>query len=541
MPSAFRNQKNLNEWLELDYYQRPRGLRRWCNRLTFLLLVFCLAGVVGTYFLLPRPARLVQAGPVTSAHSIVHDCERCHQEAFSTAKKLLPSNATVRVVPDDACIQCHDGPPHALARRDRNKQDQPPPESLQSEEVRCATCHREHRGRPALARVPDEDCTGCHADLKGHRKGGAEGLVFNNVNAFTDDHPEFGLLRNDKLARDRFQDPQRIWNPETRKFVDKPPIIEWDAERNRFVDRAKVLFNHHFHLVKLEKLSFPGLDKLPAERRQVFTDARTRLKEKSCIYCHEPDAAGRYMQPINYEKHCADCHTLSVQLIGTFKAAQPEDQERLDTAVQRFNAQPAPHKQPSVIRAVMRERLLEFLQTNRVAAVSPDETGGLVDLGVFGKRPSPEQWKRVNESLGPLERVLFGSEQLEAVERSVIRHDCTHCHIPEKKALRGKKEKDDDGLDGLPVFAETRIPSRWLTQARFSHQHHRMLLCTECHAAPESKKTSDILMPSVTSCQKCHNPKVGVRNDCVECHNYHNRQHTREVHKDWTIDRALSK
>src|SRR5215468_7910897 len=204
MPSAFRNQKNLKEWLELDYYQRPRGLRRWCNRLTLLLLLLCVVGVAGAFFLIPRPARLVQAGPVTSAHSIVRDCERCHQEAFSTAKKLLPENASLRVVPDDACTQCHDGPAH---------------NSMQSEEVHCATCHREHRGRPALARVPDGDCTACHADLKNHRKGGDYGLVYKDVHAFNDDHPEFRLLRDDKK------------------------------------DEARLRFNHEYHLVKLNKLA----------------------------------------------------------------------------------------------------------------------------------------------------------------------------------------------------------------------------------------------------------------------------------------------
>jgi hypothetical protein len=187
----------------------------------------------------------------------------------------------------------------------------------------------------------------------------------------------------------------------------------------------------------------------------------------------------------------------------------------------------------------LRERLLEFLQANPVVAVSPEEGSGLIDRGVFGKRPSPEQWTWVNRRLVPLERVLFSNEQLEAVERGVVRHDCNHCHI-EKKGPR--RTKDDDDLEGLPVFEETRIPQRWLTHARFSHQHHRMLDCTECHHdATKSKDTSDVLLPSVNSCQKCHNPSVGVRNDCVECHNYHDRNQTREIHKNFTIDKALSK
>jgi len=479
MPSAFRNQKNLNEWLELDYYQRPRGMWRWRNRLTLLLFVLCVAGVAGAFFFLPRPARLVQAGPVTSAHSIVHDCERCHQESFSTAKKLLPGNAGVRVVPDHACIQCHDGPPHNL---------------VQSEEVRCATCHREHRGRPSLARVPDGECTVCHADLKNHRKGGEKDLVFNNVHAFNDDHPEF------RLKRDK----------------DK--------------DNAKLAFNHEFHLVELPRL--------PKEKFERLAEPLKRLKEEGCVRCHQPDPAGRYMEPINYENHCAECHPLSVQLTGDFKAEKAADQRRLDEAIKEFNKKPAPHKTPSVVRATLRERLLDFVQVNRVVPGEAEEGAALIDRGLLGKRPTVEQWKWVNDRLGTLERVLFSSEQLEGAEGSLFRHNCNHCHFEQKDRQR---DKDDDGLPGLPVYKETNIPRRWFTHARFSHQHHRMLNCTQCHEAKTSRRTSDVLMPSVDSCKQCHNPSVGVRNDCVECHNYHDRRHAHEIHKNWTIDESLGK
>ncbi|MBI1915208.1 MAG: hypothetical protein HYS12_10785 [Planctomycetes bacterium] len=479
MPSAFRNQKNLKEWLELDYYQRPRGLRRWRNRLTLLLLVLCVVGVAGAIFLLPRSARLVQAGPVTSAHSIVHDCERCHQEAFLTAKKLLPGNAGVRVVPDEACIQCHDGPAH------NQVQDNP-------EEVRCATCHREHRGRSVLARVPDGDCTACHADLKGHRKGGREGLAFKDVHAFNDDHPEFRLRRT---------------NPDGQKASDE----------------AKILFNHEHHLVELKKLG---------DRFERLAEPLKKLREQGCVRCHEPDAAGRYMRPVNYEAHCAECHPLSVQLAGEFRGEGPREDQQIKQAVEEFNRKPAPHKEPRVVRAELRERLLSFVQRFPVVPDEDAPMDRLVDEGVFGKRPTREQWKWVKRKLDSFEGVLFAADKLEGVQGQLLNHSCNHCHI-EKKGERGGA--------GLPVFEKTNIPDRWLTHARFSHQHHRMLNCTECHDAPVSSKTADILMPSVGSCQKCHNPDVGVRNDCVECHNYHDRRHTREIHKNFTIDKALSK
>ena len=60
-----------------------------------------------------------------------------------------------------------------------------------------------------------------------------------------------------------------------------------------------------------------------------------------------------------------------------------------------------------------------------------------------------------------------------------------------------------------------------------------------CRDDPKDATRGEALF--VANCQKCHNPDVGVRNDCVECHNYHDRLHTREIHKNFTIDKTLSK
>src|SRR5262245_759643 len=180
MPSEFRDQKNLHEWIELDYFERPRPLRRWRKPLfwaTFLLLV----GVVAALWFWPKSTLLVQAGPVSTAHAMFNDdCWQCHQEPFQTTRKLVPWNSSHTAVPDRACIQCHDGPLH---------------NELLLKDSACASCHREHRSPLPLARVPDSDCTICHADLKKNRKGGDVGLKFDNVGDFNKEHPEFALLR----------------------------------------------------------------------------------------------------------------------------------------------------------------------------------------------------------------------------------------------------------------------------------------------------------------------------------------------------------
>src|SRR5688500_4259242 len=189
MPSAIRTPKNLPEWVELDYYQRERGLRRWRGLLTRLALLLSLLAVV-TIKMLPGAQRMAQPGPVSHSHSLFSDdCARCHQEPFLRAAKFADWEGKLAVVPDLACRNCHDGPAHNL---------------VVNEHTACATCHREHRGRDELARVPDGYCVKCHADLPAHRDRGADGLLFATVRSFTGDHPEFALHRNSTA------DPARV-------------------------------------------------------------------------------------------------------------------------------------------------------------------------------------------------------------------------------------------------------------------------------------------------------------------------------------------
>jgi predicted CXXCH cytochrome family protein len=112
---------------------------------------------------------------------------------------------------------------------------------------KCASCHKEHRGHQLLARSSDLLCTNCHATLKetfGHLR------QFENVASFAA-HPEFAL---------------------------------W---RNKVADPGTVEFNHKKHLqLRVE-------DNLTPIKSEVAI-----LQQQKCAYCHQPDAAGKYMQPI---------------------------------------------------------------------------------------------------------------------------------------------------------------------------------------------------------------------------------------------------
>ncbi len=170
---------------------------------------------------------------------------------------------------DASCSSCHDGPLHQV-----NQTFTPD----------CGYCHREHEGRMAnLSTISDRGCTVCHANLKGT----TPVKFVTNISSFTGNHPDFAALKG--------KDP------------------------------GTVKLNHKLHM---------------------------KLKNATCSWCHTPapaqstgqagaleeavdtrpgstirDAAGAYMEPISYPKHCQRCHALKFgdqTLIQTVPHDKPE-------------------------------------------------------------------------------------------------------------------------------------------------------------------------------------------------------------------------
>ena len=104
------------------------------------------------------------------------------------------------------------------------------------------------------------------------------------------------------------------------------------------------------------------------------------------------------------------------------------------------------------------------------------------------------------------------AQRVAEAERLLWQKSCKECHVLTYPAP-----------DARPEIPKSAIPVRWMTHAKFDHQAHQLVTCTECHAqAKTSNNTADVLLPGITTCQKCHN---GGRNSadtrCSECHDYH--------------------
>jgi DnaJ-class molecular chaperone len=73
----------------------------------------------------------------------------------------------------------------------------------------------------------------------------------------------------------------------------------------------------------------------------------------------------------------------------------------------------------------------------------------------------------------------------------------------------------------------------------FDHDTHKLLKCMECHTqAPASQATSDVLIPGIQTCQKCHRSGANsAESRCFECHTYHDWTKEKEVKGTFELSR----
>ncbi|HLX24099.1 MAG TPA: cytochrome c3 family protein [Usitatibacter sp.] len=177
--------------------------------------------------------RIWNPGPVILSHQPIEErCSACHEAAFQHVK-------------DESCLECHSkigqhvGPalhPAALF-----------------EGLRCASCHREHKGAKAFHKDSDGFCVDCHRDIHARSP---EAKV-KDVSDFAKGHPAFAM-------------------PAT--------------------DNPHLAFPHQKHL----------------DPRGIKSPSKGRVKLE-CANCHHPDASKRMFEPISMAKDCQECHRLEIE------------------------------------------------------------------------------------------------------------------------------------------------------------------------------------------------------------------------------------
>ena len=498
--------KERSRRVPLDYYRLPgRWWKLWLCIAFFAVPFLVWAGFVvidGRW-----GARLSSPGPIHVVHATwANDCSVCHAGIIHPTgrRNLLNVWSSIGQASDQLCQKCHAGAEHHKS-------------IAAHAQLRCADCHRDHQGTDvSMVRMADSVCTRCHANLAGSRVGGDTELEYkNDVTSFTIKiHPDFKVMSEPADADGR---PARKLIAEAR-------------------DPGRLKFNHALHLRHGQKHTpdetrawvlkdVKAIDEMLYQRyktEQIRKDQDGTLVdnqkddspvELNCASCHRLDmtdlkqkdassrgASGAYMLPVTYENDCRGCHPLS------FDAKMP--------AVQIPH-----HLQPEAVR--------DFLWGAYAVRHIRDED---VQAEIKKKLPLPGKVFREMEDSKRKEILddVYGAEKFlyrDKVKTAELflysgQTTCGLCH--EYK----RKEGAFVPASVLPPL----VPEVWMPHARFSHRAHRAVRCQECHASADaSDKNTDVLLPAMADCLKCHSPTNhagsarlgGARFDCVECHRYH--------------------
>jgi len=472
-----RTTKKLAQRIDLNYFKRPTPLKRAKFWLSLMLPLVALIWIYWRGF--SGDDRVYSSGRMSKAHAVLEkDCAVCH---------VRTTGAFSAKAADAACLSCHDGPIH---------------HAEQTYAPNCTSCHMEHRGRISLVATSNERCGQCHASLL-TRSGNLP--FWAHIRSFKDGHPEFAALR----------------------FVSGAPAIDPNTIKlNHVVHMKPIRRGPNGPNVQLQCGNCHRATSVDADL--TYADSKYRTATVSYKDADEfvsvhaetlkpprPEAGRELMAPVKFANACAACHLLTFD-------------KRFDEGV--------PHDKPKVIREFLIRTFREYISTHSSEVRVQREPS----RDLTGKPPSavriltPAQW--VIERTAEAEDLLW-------------RKTCKECHTltSASKTSRERIEQlaapgnDTDKLPGvsaeLPNVAPANVTLRWMPHAKFDHSKHEGFTCVSCHAkALTSTESSDILLPGIETCKKCHAPgPEHAESRCFECHTYHDWSKRKEVTPKFTL------
>jgi len=451
---------------------QARFTRTIWRRTRFLLSVLLFAGgVVAIYYCeKTKPQEFFNTGPLSRSHAHLKDgCASCHVPERLTSGSAQPqgflqvlNDRFEKGAPsferiDRTCMKCHQQhdfhEPNVIANRS------------------CSSCHKEHQGLDAMMAVGNLDCASCHNNSKVMQASADRGKQLPPTRFHL--NPKMLNLRQATLQLPR---PTDGYTKTFASFSEGHPPFQLQRENVR--DNDVLRFNHQRHLNSSD---------IPP----------TKSGKLDCNYCHQREPNGRYMQPISFEAHCQECHSLQ------FDVKNPDFQ--------------LPHGDAQLVRTFLRTLPAQYAELARRKRGLTNETK-INEFAVNQVRQLLTQFPNAAE----LERSVFftrdpykGSQQNDASSRAKYT-GCAFCH--EVKQAAGISYPTAEITK--PVMIE-----RWLPHAHFSHAKHAMVAsCRECHVAAQSSRlTSDVLIPAKESCVRCHSAGGIARkaSECATCHLYH--------------------
>jgi predicted CXXCH cytochrome family protein len=457
-------------------------------------------GFLRAYFP-PASDHAWDTGKLTRAHEYFGaDCNQCHRSAFVSVR-------------NEECLACHKELKHHF---DTQKVG-----AAGLDQRECASCHKEHNGSQAIIRRDDGLCLDCHRDIKSVAD---KSELLNVEGGFSGKHPNFRAMA--------------VSGP-----ADKE-IVAWvsmdDAKTLR--ESSTLFFPHKAHM------EFRSKDKLGAPRKPAHLNPKlVKISERndalSCESCHALEPGGGKMAPIEFEKHCHECHKLTFEFADPEREVPHSDAKKVKEALKNYYAayafdcdQPIlPDESQSEENARMKPGL--DAPADSGAESTDCDAAGAADNGQrrlpgAGGCAAAEANPNIQVQPGPVAvpplktwcgnpSAKFGKEILESTKDWVeqkaetVRHNmlagyraCGACH---------RVESDDEVLPA-------RVAKLWFPRAYFDHSQHRAMECKKCHEAATSEDSRDVLVKGIESCRECHGDhgeRDKVESVCTSCHEFH--------------------
>ena len=348
--------------------------------------------------------------------------------------------------------------------------------------VQCAACHttvQHHVPVPSgdMTLFAEQRCADCHTEHAETRT-----LVSHDQRVCTDCHADLKALkpRTQLMNAADFG----IEHPEFRlSMLESQPGrggMDWQTVRMDVLPGVKFVENSHLSFSHAQHLDTRGIKGPKGD------------EVLQCKDCHTSDASGRYMLPIKMETQCSRCHSLRYDESDPTSTVPHGDIEGVyRTLIAHFSQQ-------------YLEGVLPVANRGRSAARRPGTQGGIMTR---------------DEQL----RARDWAEQasLSAARDLFEKRVCVDCH--EVRKVQGQVSYQQWLVE--PV----RLTQQWMPQANFDHASHKTSRCQDCHLGAEiSKKSSDVLMPTLKECRACHaGPKDTEKtpSDCLMCHQFHLPNH----------------
>jgi hypothetical protein len=354
--------------------------------------------------------------------------------------------------------------------------DGPVHHAASKKSLACASCHVEHRGRVNITAASNQACAECHGNLDAVD---GKSHYANHVRSIEDGHPQFAALEGPP-------DPgtiklNHVIHLKPIRRGPNGPLVNLECGNCHHATSAQADLTYADTNYRAAIISYKESDELLPTRAEILSPPK-------------PMSGRELMAPVKFANACSSCHLLTFD-------------KRFEEGV--------PHDKTEVVHAFLVKKFREYIaahanETRVVREPNRDLTGKPLPPEV--RVLTPAQW--VTERTSEAEELLW-------------RKTCKQCHTL-NFGVRA---------DGLANITEAKTTTRWMPYAKFDHSAHTGFTCVSCHEkALASTETSDVLLPGIATCRRCHAPGPDrAESRCFECHTYHDWSKRKEVKPTFTL------